>query len=189
MNILASPLPDSVRIGGASVALRCGYRTGIQVARVADSQLPPELMAGAILRLYFGDTLPADREAALDAVLAFHRCARPVPERASTKRLLDWDHDAGMILADFRREYRVDLADPETRMHWWVFMAYFENLSTTSHIKTAMYYRGSSRPRGMKGDEAKQWDATRRAYALPVRTVSDAERAEAEMWGDVQLHP
>lgn len=186
MNLLASPLPATVRIGEAGVALRTGYRTGIQVARAADSGLPDAIIAGTIVRLYFGDNVPTDTGAALEAAMRFHRCDEPIPERSrrTPKRLLDWDHDAGMILADFRREYSIDLADPQTRMHWWVFMAYFRNLSGASETKTAMYYRGSTKPRGMSGDEARRWNEMKRAYALPPRTVVEAEKREAEMWGD-----
>ena len=99
------------------------------------------------------------------------------------KRLLDWDHDAGMVLADFRREYGIDLADPATRLHWWVFMAYFDNLSTDSQTKTAMYYRDASRPKGLSTEEGRHFDRLKRAYALPPRTQAEALAREAELWG------
>lgn len=186
MNILASPLPATVRIGEADVSLRTGYRVGIQVARAIDSGLSQAIIAGAILRLYYGDAVPADADAAIIAAMEFHRCGTPAPKpsRARPKRLLDWDHDAGMILADFRREYAVDLADAATRMHWWAFMAYFDNLSADSEVKRAMYYRYASRPRDMTKGEAKRFHELKRAYALPPRTVTEAEAREAELWGD-----
>lgn len=184
MNILASPLPATVEIGGASVTLKTGYRTGIQVARTADSELPDDLVAGTILRLYFGRAVPLDRTGALLAAMEFHRCGANPAEGKAPKRVLDWDHDAGMILADFRREYGIDLADPATKVHWWVFMAYFTNLSTDSQTKQAIYYRTTRRPSELKGQDAKRFDALKKAYALPPRTVEDALAREAAMWGD-----
>lgn len=184
MNILASPLPRAVDISGASVPIRSGYRTGIQVSRLAETGVPGAVAAAAILRLYF-ETPPADGRAALAAALRFHRLGADADETPSRgPRLLDWDHDAGMILADFRREYAIDLADAATRMHWWVFMAYFRNLSNTSETKTAMYYRSGAKPRRLAGAEAKRHAEMRLAYALPPRTASEALSREAERWGD-----
>lgn len=182
MNILASPLPSTVDVGGASVALRTGYRTGIQVARTADSDIDDRLKAGTVLRLYFGADVPSDRLMALEVVMGFHRCGQK-PAKGRARRILDWDHDAGMVLADFRREYGIDLADSATTMHWWAFMAYFSNLSADSGTKRAFYYR-SKRPRELEGADAKQFDRMARAYALPPRTSADAVAHEAAAWGD-----
>lgn len=183
MNILASPLPRAVDIGGASVPIKSGYRTGIQVVRVAESPLSEALKAGAILRLYFGDAVPQPTAEALDAAMTFHRSGEDPPKRKS-RRLFDWDYDAGMLLADFRREYGIDLADPATRMHWWAFMAYFNNLSSASETKTAMYYRNTPKPRDLTGSDAKRFSTLKKAYALPARDASLAAAREAERWGD-----
>lgn len=184
MNLLASPLPNSVRIGEASVPIKTGYRVGIQVARTADSGQPGDLISGVLLRLYFGADVPGDTIGALDAAMEFHRCGQPPTASRRAKRVFDWDHDAGMLLADFRREYGIDLADPATRMHWWVFMAYFGNLSSKSETKTAMYYRGATRPKDLKGDDAKRFAALKKMYALPPRTVEDVAAVDAAAWGD-----
>lgn len=185
MNILVSPLPKTVDVAGASVAIRSGYRTGIQVARTADANLSDIIKASVILRLYFGEQVPDDTAAAFEAAMWFLRCGEDAdaPSRRPG-RLLDWDHDAGMILADFLREYGIDLASPATQMHWWAFLAYFRNLSNKSETKTAIYYRSGNRPRGIKGDEAKRYDEMRRMYALPPRTAAEAVADEAAKWGD-----
>jgi hypothetical protein len=186
VNILVSPLPREVRIGETGVPIRVGYRTGIQIARLADSGLDARIIAAQILVLYFGADIPSDHEAALEAAMSFHRCGEPEPKKraGSGARALDWDHDAGTILADFRREYGIDLADEHTRMHWWAFMAYFDNLSAESEIKRAMYYRTARRPKGIKGEDAKRFDELKRAYALPARTEAELEAQEAAFWGD-----
>jgi hypothetical protein len=96
---------------------------------------------------------------------------------------MDWDHDAGRILADFRREYGIDLADPATQMHWWTFRAYLDGLSSDSEIKRAMYYR-SAKPKGLKGEDAKRFAEMKRWYALPPRTRAEVAARDAEVWGD-----
>lgn len=184
MNILASPLPATVDIGGASVPIRTGYRHGIQVARVADSGMDPVIVAATILRIYLVEP-PRGIEAALDACMRFHRGGADEPSGGgSGARLLDWDHDAGRILADFRREYSIDLADPATDMHWWVFLALLSGLSPEAELSRAMHWRDATKPKGMKGEEARQWDRMKKAYALPPRTTQEAISREAAMWGD-----
>lgn len=185
MNLLASPLPATVEIGGASVPIKVGFRTGIQVARAIESGLTGDLLTVTMLKLYFGGAYVGSPSEAMSTALSFFRCGdEETPKKKRAKRLIDWDHDAGTILADFRREYGIDLADPATRLHWWVFMAYFENLTAESGIKTAMYYRGVTKPKGLPQAEAEHFNRMKRAHALPPRTSAEAIAREATLWGD-----
>lgn len=182
MNLLASPLPDAVDAGGASIPVRTGFRTGIQVARTFDSGLSSGVIGQMVLSLYMPGARVTDIEAAIERCVWFFRCGKP-KSKSSVGRVLDWDHDADTILADFQREYGITLTDPATRMHWWVFMALFRGLSADSGIQRAMYYR-SPRPRDLKGDAAARFDELARTYALPPKTLEEAIAAEAAMWGD-----
>lgn len=184
MNILASPLPREVVVGGVKVPIRTSYRVGIQAARAVDSGLSDALIGGTVLRLFYGDAVPADREAALIAALAFHRLDAPEPRKRQRARIWDWDEDAGRVLADFRREYSIDLADPKLSMHWWTFWTYFENLSIESETKRAMYYRSATKPRELKGEDAKRWNDQKKFYALPPKGHAEMIAAEAALWGD-----
>lgn len=186
MNILASPLPREVVVGGVRVPIRTSYRVGIQVARTVESGHHERLIAGTILRLYFGDeSIPADVNGALSAAMDFHRMNAPAPnKKPSTSRAWDWDHDQGRVLADFKREYGIDLADPDLTLHWFTFWTYFENLSIDSESKRAMYYRTATKPRELKGDDAKRWNEHKRYYALPPKGTDEYIAAEAALWGD-----
>ena len=76
-------------------------------------------------------------------------------------------------------EYGIDLADPATRMHWWTFMAYFDNLTSESETKQALTYRGGNRPRDMSKEQAQHYNPMKRAYALPPKTQTHADAEEA----------
>lgn len=189
MNILASPLPVAVEIGGARIPIRAGHRVGIQVARTLESDIAPSLKGSVVLGLYFPDMSFIDPDAALDAALAFFRCGKPTSKkgRKGKVRALDWDHDASTILADFRREYGIDLTDPATTLHWWAFMAYFEGLTSESGIQRAMHYRTASPPYDSGKEAVKHFNKLRRAYALPPKTDAEVIAAEAAMWGDTDV--
>lgn len=182
MNLLASPLPDAVDVGGASIPVRTGFRTGIQVARAFDSGLSERVIGQTVLSLYMPGAHVSDLGAAIEACVWFFRCGKP-RQKGPAGRVIDWDHDADTILADFQREYGIALANPATRMHWWVFMALLRGLSGNSGIQRAMYYR-SPRPHDLKGKDADRFDELARAYALPPKTLEEALAAEAAMWGD-----
>lgn len=182
MNLLASPLPDAVDVGGASVPIRTGFRTGIQVARALDSGLPGGVITQTMLTLYLPGQHVSDIKAAADACMWFFHCGN-APSKRKVGRVLDWDHDADIILADFKREYGIMLTDLDLRMHWWVFMALFRGLGVESGIQRAMYYR-SPRPHDLKGNAASRFDELSRAYALPPKTLEEAIAAEAKLWGD-----
>lgn len=187
MNILASPLPTAVDIGGARVPIVTGHRTGIQVARTIESGLPSAHILGLVLGMYFPGIEFIDSGAALDAAMGFFRCGKPKKKRRSRVRSLDWDHDAPVIMADFRREYGIDLSDPAVTLHWWVFMAYFDALTADSGIKQAMYYRTAPRPKDAGKEALRHFDRMKRAYALPPKTEAEAIAREAAKWGDTDV--
>lgn len=190
-NLLVLQPPRTIEIDGLRVPIRTGYRRGIQCARIMDDGLEGRRLVGAINQLYFPDP-PSSAIKSFEAAIAFYTegsmqgipAASVKPPKPHSARVLDWDEDAAMILADFRREYGIDLSSPDTQMHWFAFMAYFNALSDSSEIKVAMYYRGATKPSGLKGEESKRWEAQKRRYRLPPRSREDAMRRECELWGD-----
>lgn len=192
-NLLVRQPPRAVEVCGQEVEIRTGYRRGIQCARIIDEGFEGRQLVLAINRLYFPEP-PSCVIEAFDAAIAFYSegISQGLPSSGgrkgrSTARLLDWDEDASMILGDFRREYGIDLSSPDTQMHWFVFMAYFNALSDSSGIKTAMTYRATSTyPQAKKGDDVgrKNWNAMKKRYTLPPRNRREASAREGEVWGD-----
>lgn len=179
-NILVSPLPDAVQVGETSVPINTSHRIGIQVMRTADRDLPPSVLAGLVLSLYFGEHVP-DPSAAFEAAMRFHRADAEPAERAESRRLLSFDDDAGRILGDFRRYFAVDLADPALRMHWWVFLALFSALPDDAATSVAMRYRGPT-PKGLSRDEKREWQRVAAHYALAPRTRAEEIEAIEAAW-------
>ncbi len=178
-NILVSPLPRTVEVGGAGVAINTSHRVGIQVARTAGRELPDSVKAGIILRLYFGESVFDDAVAALDAAMTFHRAG--AKSEGSGRRLMDFDDDAGRILADFLRHYSIDLSDPAFRMHWWTFLALLGALPPDSALMTAMRYRNPA-PKGLSSDERADWRRMAAFYALTPRTRAEEIAAIEADW-------
>lgn len=95
-----------------------------------------------LLHNVFGRDIPADREAALAAIMDFYLCGDPAPSDAPEppERLLDWAADSPKIWADFRVYAGIDF--DRINMHWWEFRALFASLPPDAQIKDAISWRG-----------------------------------------------
>lgn len=159
--------------------------------------------AQAILMLYFGSVrdrggrasvdLPApvlrDPEAAVEAALGFLNLNEPRKPPSMAKnakkgspRLWDWDYDAPRVVADFQREYGIDLTDPGLDMHWWRFWPLFRGLGDSSSTMAAMAARGAD-PDDFKGDAKTRLIERQRELALPARTEEERLKLTGLLWG------
>lgn len=202
-NVLLHAAPSSVMVGGAEVPIATSFRAGIRAMQAADDpELDKRQTATALLTIYFGQpskvggmrriVLPPEVTAApadaLDAAVSFLNFNEPPkPRRASAgvapeARMWDWDYDAPFIIADFRREYGVNLVDPGLEMHWWEFWPLFRGLGDTSLTMVAMAVRGAD-PKKLKGEERARLIARQRELALPARTEEERLRLTSLLWG------
>nr|DAT38037.1 MAG TPA: hypothetical protein [Caudoviricetes sp.] len=159
--------------------------------------------AQAILLIYYGrgavrngarrielpDAVNADPAGALQAALGFLNLNEPQkPKRmlgkaaAKGARLWDWDYDAPRVIADFQREYGIDLTDPALDMHWWRFWPLFRGLGDSSLTMTAMAARGAD-PSEYEGDARRRLVERQRELALPARTEEERLRLTSLLWG------
>ena len=113
-----------------------------RVGRVLDSKLFLAEKVELLLYNVFGRAVPADREAALAAILYFYACGEPAsPDTPEPpEKLLDWAKDSPKIWADFRVYAGIDL--DSVKMHWWEFRALFASLPPDAQIKDAIAWRG-----------------------------------------------
>ena len=196
-NILLSSPPETVEIAGSGVRLRTSFRVGIQAMRLMDNPLVDEQEAATLLLfLFFGrqdegcghpmlpEVVAQHASEALEAVSAFLSMGEPKPphimgrQRASVAmRTFCWDGDASRIVADFQREYGLDLTDAALDMHWWRFWSLFRNLSSSSQVMEVVGVR-SAVPDEKKMGRAAADDLLRRQMAvmLPARTQEEADQ-------------
>ena len=195
-NILLEQAPSAVTVGGACVPLSTAHRTGIQVMRLVDDpSVGDEEKARALLFLYFGrvegrtgslalpDPVAELPQEALEAALAFFNLNEPRPPEApgtrppAGTRVFDWDWDADRVIADFQREYALDLTDGGLRLHWWRFWSLFRNLGESSLTMQAVSVRGAVPDEKKMGREAVENLMKRKcALMLPARTEEEARQ-------------
>lgn len=196
MNLLTDRLPDTVEIAGNTVRIQTSHRKHIQFELNFDAQEDEEIILMAQLMnmysyrdedgvLQLPEVVINNQVEAYKRAIEFHAYGlidfdneedvTPIASSETPQKLHDWLVDDTVIVADFMREYHIDLTDPNTKMHWYTFKALFDGLSQDSFISKLGYYRGKP-PKGMKGDALTHWKQIHEKLRIPLQD----EEAEAQ---------
>lgn len=198
-NVLLSEAPSTVIVGGASVSIDTHWRTSVRVLRdMDDPTIDRDDKVRHLLAAYYavgakgGKRIPravlANAKEAVDKAAAFLNLNEPKKPRSLQRgaskgvRTFDWDHDARLVIADFQREYGLDLTDPALEMHWWRWWSLFRGLSDTSRTIRAISIRGARPTKGMTKAEKGRLEEMQRELLLPARTEEEARRLTEFVW-------
>lgn len=202
-NILLTSAPSTVKVGGFSVDINTSWRTGVKVMQaIEDVNLSEKDQQLALLMLYFGfqsESKVALRkpavehpDEAIEAALLFFNFNEPkqpksptvaAPDSSAVFRSWDWDLDAWRVIADFRREYQINLTDDNLQMHWWDFWSLFRGLCDTSNSMNVIAIRGATPDPKMSSEEKNELRKRQEAVMLPPRTKEEAEKIGNFLWG------
>lgn len=193
-NPVTDGLPRSVEVGGRRVPIETGFRRWIRIMQAADDPRPHNAVkVEAMLRLAYGHPYPpevgADRQGAVDAALDFLHFNEPAPpptERQRSKvrkRTWDWSYDAPYLIADFQREYGIDLTDMGLDMHWWRFWALFRGLGESSRSRDLIGIRQADEKGLGKAQKADLRERKRQAL-LPARNEEEARANTKIRWSE-----
>lgn len=73
---------------------------------------------------------------------AYEKCNDYKPRVNNQNRLYDFVIDSGRIFSAFYKTYQIDIEEILDEIHWWKFMAMFNDLSSDSNFKgTYMHFR------------------------------------------------
>lgn len=136
-------LPTAAVIGGRHYGLHCDYRDILEIfSYLSDPDLPDYLRWQIALALFYEEQIPQEHtEEAINYLAAFISGGR-IEEGPAGPRLLDWQQDAELIVADINKA-----AGQEIRvlpfLHWWTFLSWFHaigegQLSTVVSIRSKL---------------------------------------------------
>lgn len=168
MNILTDALPDAVEIGGRLYKINTDFRAGIEF----EISVQEGCRDMRLLRPFFPNGLPSgvSLEEAVGATELFYCCGElPDGQGVPQRQGYSFSADAGVIFADFRNFYNIDLS--RESLHWWAFRALLEGLPEKSGFKERIYYRTCD-TRGMSKRE-KERIAKIRSY-IAIKAGGDA---------------
>ena len=118
-------LPQTATIGDVEYRLCTDYRDVLEIINYLNDLETPEILRWQIAVALFFDCeeFPEEHlQEAMEYLAAFISCG-DTPS-APTPKLLDWEQDAQIIVADVNK-----VAGAEIRtlpyLHWWTFLSYF----------------------------------------------------------------
>ena len=140
---MSSPwqLPREAVIHGQCYPIHGDFRDILEIFGYLEDRELPEYLRWQIALALFYEEVPQDQQAAMDFLAEFlcggsRECEKPGP------KLLDWQQDAPMIVADVNK-----VAGQEIRalsfVHWWTFLSWFHaigegQLSTVVAIRNKL---------------------------------------------------
>lgn len=201
--MLVDGAPSTVDVGGVSVDINTSWRTGVRAMMAADDpELTAQEQAQAMLMLFYGrwessihgkrkiilPKIVTHAETALETALWFLNLGEPRKPQSmngsssqSHERTWDWEFDAWRVVADFQREYHIDLLACDD-MHWWRFWSLFRGLSDSSRTMQAIGIRGMQIDAKMSAAEKKRIERMKLDVMLPARTREEAIRNTNMIW-------
>ena len=146
-------LPKEATIGGRTYRLHTDYRDILEIfSYFSDPDLPDFAKWEIALALFYeGQILPEHQPEAMQYLSWFLAGGRQEDDRPGPK-LLDWEQDAQMIVADVNRA-----AGQEIRalpfLHWWTFLSWFHAIGE-GQLSTVVAIRSKL----AKGKKLESWE-------------------------------
>ena len=161
-----------MEIAGEAHRINTDFRAGIAYSMAAMSGEP--IPMEQLLALYFTDGIPADRDAALEAVNEFFSGGQ-TPKKTEGDAppkppLYSYAVDAEAIAAAFQHEYQLDLSAAE--LHWCRFRALLHGLITHS-FPERVRYRAADPNKIKEKTLRSQYRRLQRLYTLDAHGRSD----------------
>lgn len=191
-NIVVHGMPSTIAVDGVSYDINTCFRIGININRVLDDiELAEEEITCAIFSLSFSgvNPVPPHTKETWDAVMEFHLANQfalwdtQKAKRSATnsfERSFCWDYDIDLVIADFKREYNIDLCNPETKLHWHYFMALFRGLSEGARTNQIRATRLMKIPEKASPEQRSSLENIKAAAALMPRSEDEHRQLERQ---------
>lgn len=147
-------LPTSIEIDGKAYNIRNqgDYRVILDViAALTDVELNEREQAAAALCIFY-EELPADVQAAADAMVKFIDGGTTAKSGKASPRLMDWEQDFPLIVAPINRVVGCEIrAVPY--LHWWSFLSAYMEIGECTFATVV-----GIRQKRQKGKKLEKWE-------------------------------
>lgn len=152
MNVLCQ-LPVTAQLGDRQYRIHGDYRDMIEIfSYLNDVSLPEFIRWEIALALFYEDPVPRQLYRQAASFLSAFICGGQQEQTGSSAKILDWQQDGQMIIADVNR-----VAGKELRalpfVHWWTFLSWFHSIGE-GQLSTVI----SIRQKLAKGKKLEGWE-------------------------------
>jgi hypothetical protein len=146
-------LPQSAVIGGVKYQINSDFRDVLEIIKYLTDVRKSEYSRWMIaLALFYEEEIPAEHQEEAAKFLSDF-ISYGVPEDKPGPKLVDWDQDASLIVADVNKVAGKEIR-AEEYLHWWTFLSYFYGVGE-GQLSTVVGIR-SKRAKGKKLDKWEQ---------------------------------
>lgn len=143
------------------------FRNMLRIEQILADQKQQEFVKSLVcLKLFYGDGVPGDIEAAFGELMWFYyRGEEPEKPKHLINQLFDFEEDAPYIASAFLDAYHIDIWDTGRHIHWWQFMSLFIALPEGTQMMRRMCDRNLDTSK-MKGEQRRYYEERKKAAAL-----------------------
>ena len=148
-------LPKRAVIGKKEYGIHTDFRDILEIfSYLDDPALPVYLRWRIALALFYKGEIPEENwQEAISYLVKFLNCGKEDAGRPAPK-LLDWQQDAPMIVADVNKVAGREIRELEY-VHWWTFLSWFHAIGD-GQLSTVVAIRDKLR----RGEKLEQWEKT-----------------------------
>ena len=118
-------LPKETQIGGTRYRLHTDFREILEIMGYLENPDMEEYVRWRVaIALFFDGPMPPEHYGEAMRYLADF-ISYDTGEARSSHKLLDWEQDAGVIIADVNKVAGREIRDAEY-IHWWTFLSWFK---------------------------------------------------------------
>lgn len=163
----ADKLPVSVEIDGVEYPINWDFRTSIRFETFVQEETDDIVLIEKALKLYYGDNIPGNIQAAVDKMLWFYSGGNAEQSKSggSSEPKYSFETDWDYIYTAFLEQFKVDIQDED--MHWWKFRAMFQSLNEKTRFGEIVGYRSVKISGKMTKEQKDFYKKMKRLYALP----------------------
>jgi hypothetical protein len=181
INILIESLPEAVEIEGQTVEIDSDFRAALRVILAFEDATLADLEKQAILLDNLYPTLPDNVGQAFEQGIKFLNGGEvdPDDEGMPGPRLYSFERDANLIFAAFRQTHGIDL-QAVAQLHWWVFLALFNDLGAETTFCQLISLRKRVRTGKASKEEKQMARDMGEAFDVPDLDTRNLDEKEQE---------
>lgn len=146
-------LPQSAMLGGVEYEIHTDFRDILEIfSYLNDPQLPEFIRWQVAMALFYEQQIPAEHQQQAMEYLAVFLGGGRQDENKPGPRLLDWQQDCDLIVADVNRVAAREIR-AEPFIHWWTFLSWFHAIGE-GQLSTVVSIRDKIR----RGKKLEDWE-------------------------------
>ncbi|GHV42589.1 hypothetical protein FACS189490_11870 [Clostridia bacterium] len=143
-------LPNKLNVCGNDYGINADFRDILDIIGYLSTKESDDVFI-ALSLFYTNSEIPPDLQAAINAMYDFIALGEKDDGKPAQK-LIDWDQDALMIIADVNKVSGQELR-AEKFVHWWTFMGFFNGIGE-GQLSTIVGIRAKR----AKGKKLEKWE-------------------------------